>query len=106
MPEVPAGDLVPEALRRTAPARLPEVTEIDLVRHFTGLSTLNYGVDSGSYPLGSCTMKYNPRVNEAVARLEGFAGLHPLPAGALRPGRARAAVRLERWLAEITGLHA
>ncbi|HEY3547760.1 MAG TPA: hypothetical protein VGK17_16935, partial [Propionicimonas sp.] len=77
VPEVPAAELVPDALRRTAPARLPEISEIDLLRHFTGLSTLNYGVDSGSYPLGSCTMKYNPRVNETAARLDGFAGLHP-----------------------------
>ena len=77
VPEVPMGELVPAGLRRAAPARLPEVGELDLLRHFTYLSTLNFGVESGSYPLGSCTMKYNPRINEVVSRLEGFAGLHP-----------------------------
>ena len=77
VPEVPPAELVPDALRRSAPARLPEIGEIDLLRHFTGLSTLNYGVDSGSYPLGSCTMKYNPRVNEVAARLDGFPASTP-----------------------------
>ncbi len=106
VPEVPVDELVPEALRRTDPARLPEISEIDLLRHFTGLSTLNYGVDSGSYPLGSCTMKYNPRVNEVVARLDGFAGLHPHQPEALVQGALELMYELERWLAEIAGLHA
>ena len=105
VPEVPAAELVPEALRRTAPARLPEISEIDLLRHFTGLSTLNYGVDSGSYPLGSCTMKYNPRVNEVAARLDGFAGLHPYQPESLVQGALELMYELERWLAEISGLH-
>ena len=105
VPEVPADELVPAALRRTSPARLPEVSEIDLLRHFTGLSTLNYGVDSGSYPLGSCTMKYNPRVNEAAARLDGFAGLHPYQPEALVQGALELMYELEGWLAEISGLH-
>ncbi len=106
VPEVPAEELVPEALRRTAPARLPELSEVDLLRHFTGLSTLNYGVDSGSYPLGSCTMKYNPRVNEAAARIEGFAGLHPYQPESLVQGALELMHELEGWLAEIAGLHA
>jgi len=56
----------------------PELSEVDVVRHYTRLSTWNYGVDSGFYPLGSCTMKYNPKINEAVARLPGFANIHPV----------------------------
>ena len=105
VPEVPAAELVPDSLRRAAPARLPEISEIDLLRHFTGLSTLNYGVDSGSYPLGSCTMKYNPRVNEVAARLDGFAGLHPYQPESLVQGALELMYELERWLAEISGLH-
>ncbi|MDA8210667.1 MAG: aminomethyl-transferring glycine dehydrogenase subunit GcvPB, partial [Clostridia bacterium] len=76
--DVPArslDELIPgEYLREEAP-NLPEVSELDAVRHFTGLSKLNHGVDSGFYPLGSCTMKYNPKVNEDAARLPGFAAL-------------------------------
>ncbi len=106
VPELSLDELVPEAQRRSAPARLPEISEIDLLRHFTGLSTLNFGVDSGSYPLGSCTMKYNPRVNEAAARLDGFAGLHPYQPEALVQGALELMYDLERWLAEIAGLHA
>ena len=79
-------------LRRAAPARLPEVAEVDIVRHYTELSTLNYGVDTGVYPLGSCTMKYNPKINERVAALEGFARPAPVPAGRARPGRPGAAL--------------
>ena len=106
VPEVPVDGLIPAHLRRTAPARLPEVGEVDLVRHFTGLSTLNFGVDSGSYPLGSCTMKYNPRVNEAAARLEGFSGLHPYQPESLVQGALELMHELESWLVEISGLHA
>ena len=69
--------LVPESLRRKEKAPLPEVSELDVVRHYTNLSRLNYSVDTNFYPLGSCTMKYNPKVNEQVARLEGFTTLHP-----------------------------
>src|SRR4051794_34681066 len=69
---------VPEELRRSEPPRLPEVPEFTLVRHFTELSTRNFGIDNGFYPLGSCTMKYNPRVNERLVALPGFANIHPL----------------------------
>ena len=65
-------------MRRTSPPRLPEVTEPELVRHFTALADRNFGIDTGFYPLGSCTMKHNPRVNERVAALPGFRDLHPL----------------------------
>ena len=84
--EVPLEELVPAGLRRAAAARLPEVSEVELLRHFTELSTLNFGVETGSYPLGSCTMKYNPKVNEVACRLEGFAGLHPYQPEALAQG--------------------
>ena len=67
----------PEELRRAEPPRLPEVAEPELLRHFTELSTRNFGIDTGFYPLGSCTMKYNPKVNERVAALPGHSRLHP-----------------------------
>jgi glycine dehydrogenase subunit 2 len=69
---------IPEDMRRKVPPWLPEVSQGELVRHYTSLSRLNYGVDTGFYPLGSCTMKYNPKLHEALARLPGFSGLHPL----------------------------
>ena len=83
---------MPDDLRRAEPPRLPEVSEPELVRHFTELTTRNFGVDTGFYPLGSCTMKHNPRINEVVARLPGFADLHPLQEEDAVPGRARADV--------------
>ena len=69
---------VPSELRRAEPPRRPEVAEPDLLRHFTELSSRNFGIDTGFYPLGSCTMKHNPRVNERLAALPGFRDLHPL----------------------------
>ena len=75
---VPARAELPAALHRPAPAELPELTELDVVRHFTDLSRRNFGVDTGFYPLGSCTMKYNPKVAEQIARYGGFSQLHPL----------------------------
>ena len=69
---------VPTELRRAAPPRLPELAEPEVLRHFTELSTRNFGIDTGFYPLGSCTMKYNPRVNERIVALPGFKDLHPL----------------------------
>jgi glycine dehydrogenase subunit 2 len=104
VPEMPLDDLVPGEWRRSTPADLPEVSEVDLVRHYHGLSTLNFGVDSGSYPLGSCTMKYNPKVNETVARMEGFAGLHPYQPEDLAQGALELMHELDLWLAEIAGL--
>jgi glycine dehydrogenase subunit 2 len=104
VPEAPLDDLVPPRLRRHAPARLPEVGEVEVVRHFTALSALNFGVDSGSYPLGSCTMKYNPKLNEVAARLEGFSGLHPYEPEELVQGALGLLHELGGWLAEIAGL--
>ncbi|MDA8441046.1 MAG: aminomethyl-transferring glycine dehydrogenase subunit GcvPB, partial [Peptococcaceae bacterium] len=77
VPEVDLTELIPAAMLRQAAPELPEVGEVDIVRHYTRLSTLNHGVDNGFYPLGSCTMKYNPKVNEDTARLPGFAASHP-----------------------------
>ena len=76
--DISAPASLPAGLLRQAPAELPELSELDVVRHFTNLSNKNFGVDTGFYPLGSCTMKYNPKINERVCRLSGFAELHPL----------------------------
>ena len=69
---------IPASLRRDEPLDLPEVSELDVVRHYTNLSNKNFGVDTGFYPLGSCTMKYNPKINEELASMREFSGLHPL----------------------------
>jgi glycine dehydrogenase subunit 2 len=100
---------VPEVLpdgsfRRRAPAGLPEVAEVDIVRHFTRLSQMNYGVDTGMYPLGSCTMKHNPKVAETVAAMPGFQRLHPLQPDHTAQGALEMLWRLERALCEITGM--
>ena len=105
----PAKAKIPARLKRAAPAALPEVSELDAVRHYTNLSRLNYSVDTHFYPLGSCTMKYNPKVNEMLARLDGFAQLHPLlpqlrNGGILTQGALRLLYETEWMLAEITGM--
>ena len=92
-------------LRVTAPA-LPEVAEVDLIRHYTGLSRRAHGVDSGFYPLGSCTMKYNPKLNEEAARLPGFADIHPLQPEGTAQGCLEVLYTMQRWLCEITGMAA
>jgi glycine dehydrogenase subunit 2 len=97
---------IPEGLRRAEAPRLPEVPEFELVRHFTELSTRNFGVDTGFYPLGSCTMKYNPRVNERLVALPGFASLHPLQEEDGAQGALELMWRLQEILAEVTGLDA
>jgi len=102
---LPAAD-VPAELRRAEPPRLPEVHELELVRHFTELSTRNFGIDTGFYPLGSCTMKYNPRVNERLVALPGFAQLHPHQDEDGAQGALELEWRLQEILAEVTGLDA
>jgi len=103
--DVPAATL-PAILVRKEVAGFPEVSEVDVVRHFTRLSTWNYGVDSGFYPLGSCTMKYNPKVNEKAARLDGFANCHPYTPEALSQGSLAMMFDLQEALAEISGFAA
>jgi glycine dehydrogenase subunit 2 len=105
--DVPAKDtkkLIQEKYLRKELEGMPEVSEVELVRHFTRLSTWNYGVDIGFYPLGSCTMKYNPKVNELVSRLERFAGAHPYAPIQICQGSLRLIKELEEFLNEITGL--
>ena len=87
VPEVDAAALLGDAVREDC-GDLPELSEIEIIRHFTRLSTWNYAIDLGMYPLGSCTMKYNPRVNELVSRLEGIAEAHPYQPESLVAGRA------------------
>ncbi len=83
---------------------MPEVSEVDVIRHFVRMSTWNYSIDQGMYPLGSCTMKYNSRLNEKVARIAGFAGLHPLSEAQDAQGALQVIYELQEDLAEITGL--
>ncbi|MBM2838918.1 MAG: gcvPB [Deltaproteobacteria bacterium] len=99
-------DVIPADLLRTDIEGFPEVSEVDVVRHFTRLSQWNYGVDTGFYPLGSCTMKYNPKVNEDIARLPGFARTHPYQPESLSQGALQLMYDLERYLAEISGMDA
>jgi glycine dehydrogenase subunit 2 len=106
---LPACDVpetsIPSELRR-AELSLPEVSEIDLVRHYVRLSQLNYAVDTGFYPLGSCTMKYNPKANDAAARISGFAGLHPLQDASTSQGALAVMHSLQTMIAEIGGFAA
>jgi glycine dehydrogenase subunit 2 len=95
---------IPAHLLRASPPRLPEVSEIDLVRHYTSLSQKNWAIDVGSYPLGSCTMKYNPKVNEQTAALPGFRTLHPWQPESQTQGALALLWEMERHLAEITGM--
>jgi glycine dehydrogenase subunit 2 len=100
-PDVPLAE-APEGFMR-ADLPLPELSEVDVVRHFTRLSQLNYGIDLGLYPLGSCTMKYNPKLNEDAARLAGFAFSHPLQPDDTAQGNLALMYSLQNWLKEIGG---
>jgi glycine dehydrogenase subunit 2 len=102
---LPVPEIPPE-LRRAAPPRLPEVAEPEIVRHITALADRTFGVDTGFYPLGSCTMKHNPRVNERVGRLPGFRDLHPLQEDEGAQGALELEWRLQQILAEVAGLPA
>lgn len=106
VPPVDARDALGAENVRQEITDFPEVSEVDVIRHFTRLSTWNYAIDLGLYPLGSCTMKYNPRVNEAVARTEGLMWVHPYQPDALSQGAFAILAELERALAEITGMDA
>lgn len=102
--QVPSFE-VPDEKRRENPPRLPEVAEIDLVRHYTNLSHQSHGVDNGFYPLGSCTMKYNPKINEETAGYEGFTSIHPLQDAHDTQGALELLHELKASLCEITGMH-
>lgn len=104
IPEVNLDDLIPADYLRAEEPNLPEVSELDIMRHYTALSKRNHGVDSGFYPLGSCTMKYNPKINENVARIAGFAHIHPLQDESSVQGALELMYDLQEHLIEITGM--
>ena len=104
VPEVPVNDVIPEEFLRDEAPALPEVSELEVVRHYTQLSRLNHGVDVGFYPLGSCTMKYNPRVNEDVTSLPGMAAIHPYQPEETVQGALELIYNLGEYLAAISGL--
>ena len=98
------SDEVPSSLLRTTKPRLPQVSEVDVVRHYTNLSQMNFGVDTGFYPLGSCTMKYNPKINEEVAAMPAFQNIHPLQPAESLQGIYAIYEDMEKMLAAITGM--
>ena len=104
MPEVPIEELLPADAIRERPAELPEITEPELVRHYTTLSSKNFHLDEGFYPLGSCTMKHNPKLHERVAALPGHARLHPLQDPEYAQGALELMWNLQGALGEIAGL--
>src|SRR2546423_11220219 len=104
VPTESLDSMIPSSMLRKEPAPLPEVSEIEIVRHYTHLSQRNFGVDTGFYPLGSCTMKYNPKLNEDMAALPGFAHIHPLQPDSTVQGAIQLVYEIERYLAEIAGM--
>src|SRR5690606_22816541 len=104
VPEVDLNDEIPAEYLRNEDAPLPELSELEVIRHFVGLSRRNHGVDVGLYPLGSCTMKYNPKINEWAADLAGFSRLHPYQPEESVQGALELMYHLERFLCEIAGL--
>lgn len=104
VPEKGLENYIPKEYLRESPPELPEVSEVDVVRHYTRLSQMNYGVDSGFYPLGSCTMKYNPKVNEKVSNLTGFKRIHPYQDEGTVQGCLQLMYEMDKMLCEITGM--
>ena len=104
VPEKPINELIPRKFQRQHDARLPELSELDVVRHFVRLSVLNHHINKGFYPLGSCTMKYNPVINEAQARLAGFSRVHPLQPESTVQGALELMYLLQELLKEISGM--
>ena len=102
--DVPESDIPQDFLRKDLP--LPEVSEVNLVRHYINLSQINWGVDKGFYPLGSCTMKYNPKVNERACRMTGFVKTHPYQDETTVQGDLQLMYELQEYLAEIGGFSA
>src|ERR1041385_3774181 len=106
VPKREITEVIESGLLRDRIEGMPELTEVDVIRHFTRLSTWNYHIDLGLYPLGSCTMKYNPKINERMARLEGFAHAHPFMPAEMIQGALEVQKTLEKCLAEISGMDA
>lgn len=104
VPEVEINEILHSKYQRESILKLPEVSELDVIRHFTKISQKNHGVDSGFYPLGSCTMKYNPKVNEVVARYDGFVNTHPYQPVETVQGSLKLMYDLGEMLSEITGM--
>ncbi|KIL37650.1 glycine dehydrogenase [Cohnella kolymensis] len=104
VPEVDPASVIPHGMLRAKPAELPEVYEVDVIRHYTELSRRNFGIDNGFYPLGSCTMKYNPKINEDVARFPGFAKIHPYQPEESIQGALELLFTLQNDLAALTGM--
>ncbi|SNZ10772.1 glycine dehydrogenase (decarboxylating) beta subunit [Terribacillus aidingensis] len=105
VPETDTAEAFDSAYIRTEPAALPELSELQIIRHYTALSRRNYGVDSGFYPLGSCTMKYNPKINEDIIRMDGFSHIHPYQDPKTAQGALEVMFDLQEQLKEITGMH-
>ena len=103
-PQIKSECAIPSGLLRSEAPALPEVSEVDVVRHYTNLSQMNFGVDTGFYPLGSCTMKYNPKINEEIAQMPGFQGLHPLQPSDTVSGALEVYEQMDKCLAAITGM--
>ena len=104
LPDIDISGLLPANMKAEATPSLPELSELEVMRHFIRLSQLNYGIDTTMYPLGSCTMKYNPRVNEVTARIPGFSRIHPMQSPETVPGALQLMHHLQDFLAEITGM--
>ncbi|MDO4798961.1 MAG: aminomethyl-transferring glycine dehydrogenase subunit GcvPB [Bacillota bacterium] len=104
VPAVQPDQMIPAGLLRSEGPDFPEVFELDVIRHYTNLSQKNFGIDTGFYPLGSCTMKYNPKINEQMARLDGFVNLHPRQDESTVQGALRLMYDLDQALCEITGM--
>src|SRR5689334_1799648 len=98
VPQTPVEQLIPESYLRRRPAALPELSEPDVIRHYTHLSKLNYSIDSGFYPLGSCTMKYNPKINEVAVNQPGWRSIHPYQPEATVQGALRLMYELQGLL--------
>ena len=103
VPEKPLEELIPKSLLRQRPAELPEISEPEIVRHYNRISRRNFDLDTGFYPLGSCTMKYNPKVNEWAAALPGFANLHPMQAEEQSQGALGLLYHLRLFLQRFRG---
>ena len=97
-------DYIPKEFINKEELKLPEVNEVEVIRHFTNLSHKNYGLDTGFYPLGSCTMKYNPKINEDMARLDGFSNLHPYQDESCIQGSLQLMYEIDKALCEISGM--